>query len=95
MAALLCLAGSLAIPPASRGLVFSDETTEPTQTVPPDFPYWDHVSQRRYEGPTVIYLGAGWALTARHVGRGARKAASVRIVRLMVNLPSCAAMRPL
>ncbi len=71
MAALFCLAGSLAIPPASRGLVFSDETTEPTQTVPPDFPYWDHVSQRRYEGPTVIYLGAGWALTARHVGRGA------------------------
>jgi len=70
VAVLLCLAGSLAIPRASHGLVFSDETTEPTETVPPDFPYWEHVTQRRYEGPTVIYLGAGWALTARHVGHG-------------------------
>lgn len=70
MTVLLCLAGSLAIPSASHGLIFSDETTEPAETVPPDFPYWEHVTQRRYEGPTVIYLGAGWALTARHVGRG-------------------------
>lgn len=38
--------------------------------VPPDFPYWEHVTQRRYDGPTVIYLGAGYAMTARHVGMG-------------------------
>jgi hypothetical protein len=37
---------------------------------PVDFPYWENVTQRRYEGPTVIYLGAGYALTARHVGVG-------------------------
>lgn len=28
------------------------------------------MSQRRYDGPTVIYLGAGWVLTAHHVGVG-------------------------
>jgi hypothetical protein len=44
--------------------------SEPRETLPPDFPYWDHVTQRRYEGPTVIYLGHGFALTARHVGMG-------------------------
>ncbi|MFP6654256.1 MAG: hypothetical protein VCB25_01425 [Myxococcota bacterium] len=38
--------------------------------MPDDFPYWKHVTQRRYEGPTVLYLGAGWAMTARHVGMG-------------------------
>lgn len=38
--------------------------------MPPDFPYWDHVTQRRYEGPSVVYLGNGFALTARHVGMG-------------------------
>ena len=37
---------------------------------PVDFPYWENVTQRRYEGPSVIYLGAGYALTARHVGMG-------------------------
>jgi len=43
---------------------------EPASAVPPDFPYWHHVTQRRYDGPTVIYLGNGYALTARHVGMG-------------------------
>ncbi|MAG30445.1 MAG: hypothetical protein CL908_06050 [Deltaproteobacteria bacterium] len=38
--------------------------------MPSDFPYWEHITQRRYEGPSVIYLGGGWALTARHVGMG-------------------------
>lgn len=38
--------------------------------MPPDFPYWENVTQRRYESPTVIYLGNGFALTARHVGMG-------------------------
>ena len=43
---------------------------EPSTEAPPDFPYWGHVTQRRYDGPTVIYLGNGYALTARHVGMG-------------------------
>ncbi len=61
---------ALHAPSPSGALIFADESTEPEQTVPPDFPYWEHVTQRRYDGPSVIYLGAGWALTARHVGRG-------------------------
>lgn len=28
------------------------------------------MTQRRYEGPSIVYLGNGWALTARHVGHG-------------------------
>lgn len=51
-------------------LVFASPDTEPATEAPPDFPYWDHVTQRRYDGPTVIYLGNGYALTARHVGMG-------------------------
>lgn len=60
----------LAGPPASKALIFASPESEPLETVPEDFPYWEHVVQRRYDGPTVIYLGAGWALTARHVGMG-------------------------
>ena len=54
----------------SHGLIFASPTTEPATEAPPDFPYWEHVTQRRYEGPTVLYLGGGYALTARHVGMG-------------------------
>ncbi len=53
-----------------RALVFASPESEPRQTLPPDFPYWEHVTQRRYEGPSVIYLGNGFAMTARHVGMG-------------------------
>ena len=56
--------------PDARGLVFASPESEPASERPPDFPYWDHVIQRRYEGPTVIYLGAGAFLTASHVGWG-------------------------
>jgi hypothetical protein len=55
---------------AADALVFESEATEPAEVAPPDFPYWEHVTQRNYWGPTVIYLGGGWALTARHVGMG-------------------------
>jgi hypothetical protein len=51
-------------------LIFVSQEFEPPTVVPPDFPYWENVTQRRYEGPSVIYLGGGWALTARHVGMG-------------------------
>jgi hypothetical protein len=56
--------------PTADALIFASPEQEPTSPIPKDFPYWRHVSQRRYEGPTVLYLGAGWALTARHVGMG-------------------------
>lgn len=36
---------------------------------PPDFPWWNHVDQR-LGGTSIIYLGNGWVLTARHVGMG-------------------------
>jgi len=36
---------------------------------PPDFPWWHHVDQR-LGGTSIIYLGNGWVLTARHVGMG-------------------------
>lgn len=50
--------------------MFASPESEPRETLPPDFPWWEHVTQRRYEGPSVIYLGRGFALTARHVGMG-------------------------
>ncbi len=64
VAALFALAGS------ADALIFASPDTEPATETPPDFPYWEHVTQRRYDGPTVIYLGNGHALTARHVGMG-------------------------
>ena len=66
VAAIAC--AGLALP--ASALVFASPDTEPADEVPPDFPYWDHVTQRRYRGPSVIYLGAGFAMTARHVGHG-------------------------
>lgn len=66
---VLAIAASLAPPPA-RALVFASPETEPRETIPPDFPYWEHVTQRRYDSPSVVYLGNGFALTARHVGPG-------------------------
>lgn len=64
--ALACL-GS---PPTTSALIFENPESDVVKNVPPDFPFWDHVTQRRYDGPSVVYLGAGWALTAKHVGRG-------------------------
>jgi len=54
----------------AQALVFATPESDPRETLPADFPYWEHVTQRRYEGPSVIYLGHGFALTARHVGMG-------------------------
>ncbi|HPG28690.1 MAG TPA: hypothetical protein PLW10_23870 [Myxococcota bacterium] len=55
---------------AAHALIFASPDMEPAEAVPPDFPYWEHVTQRRYQGPSVLYLGGGWGLTARHVGMG-------------------------
>ena len=60
----------LGLPSTSRALIFASPDTEPLLERPEGFPYWEYVTQRRYEGPSVIYLGAGFALTARHVGMG-------------------------
>jgi len=57
-------------PTVSHALVFASPDTEPKSESPSDFPYWEHVTQRRYEGPSVVYLGEGFAITARHVGMG-------------------------
>ena len=58
------------MPTNASALIFSSPEFEPRSPGPPDFPYWESVTQRRYEGPSVIYLGNSWALTARHVGMG-------------------------
>jgi hypothetical protein len=60
----------LAAPCTTHALIFEGPETEPSEPLPPDFPYWEHVTQRHYQGPSVIYLGGGWALTAHHVGHG-------------------------
>lgn len=60
----------LAAVPAARALVFGSPEREPRETIPADFPYWENVTQRRYDSPSVVYLGNGFALTARHVGPG-------------------------
>jgi hypothetical protein len=64
------LIAALLAPSAPSALIFASPETEPPSARPPDFPYWDNVLQRRYDGPTVIYLGAGVFLTASHVGWG-------------------------
>ena len=64
----MLLLGAVALP--ASALVFASPDTEPANEAPPDFPYWDHVIQRRYDGPTMVYLGNGHVLTARHVGMG-------------------------
>jgi hypothetical protein len=38
-------------------------------TPPPDDPGWRNVA-RRLAGPSIVYLGDGWVLTAAHVGAG-------------------------
>ena len=67
---MLCLWTTLAGSSPASALVFASPESEPRETLPPDFPWWEHVTQRRYEGPSVIYLGNGFAMTARHVGMG-------------------------
>ena len=56
--------------PSALALVFGSPASEPDEVRPPNFPYWESVSQHRFGGPSVLYLGAGWVLTARHVGLG-------------------------
>lgn len=63
---------ALSQPAPGRALVYArmEAESETARPLPPDFPYWEHVTRRHETGPSVLYIGAGWALTARHVGAG-------------------------
>ncbi|MFK7895193.1 MAG: hypothetical protein AB8G23_05120 [Myxococcota bacterium] len=67
---IACVALGIGMASPAAALIFASPVSEPGTTLPKDFPYWEHVTQRRYNSPSVIYLGGGWALTARHVGMG-------------------------
>jgi hypothetical protein len=60
----------LLLPASALALIFGSPDSEPTEISPPNFPYWENITQHRFGGPSVIYLGAGWIMTARHVGFG-------------------------
>jgi hypothetical protein len=63
-ALLACLIAS-----AAAGVIIDSGDGAGNLDPPPDFPYWQNVEQR-LGGTTVIHLGYGWVLTARHVGAG-------------------------
>ena len=66
---LFMIAIMLLLPAAMAGAVIIDSATGTgNTTAPPDDPGWSHVGRRG--GTTAIYLGHGWAITARHVGEG-------------------------
>ncbi len=56
-------------PPAALALILDSGDGSSNDEVPADDPGWAHVG-RRLGGPSVIYLGNGWVLTAHHVGVG-------------------------
>lgn len=79
LAAVLVLVGSLtgalalvlaaALPFPARAVIIDSGDGSGNVEAPPDFPWWDHVDQR-LGGTTIIHLGDGWVLTAKHVGMG-------------------------
>ncbi len=62
----MALAASLALP--AYGLVVTGGPQERYARIPALDPGWAHVGSRG--GPSAIYLGNGWVLTAEHVGIG-------------------------
>lgn len=62
------LAALLLLPTPASALIAPGDDTVTTQP-PPDDPGWASVG-KRLGGPTVVYLGNGWVLTAHHVGAG-------------------------
>jgi hypothetical protein len=68
-ALLLGLLLVLAIPLPLRALILDAGDGLGNETAPLDVPGWANVG-RRLGGPTVLYLGYGWVLTAKHVGAG-------------------------
>ena len=61
---LLCLHA-----PGVSALILDSRDGAGNATRPDDDPGWDYVG-KRLGGPTVVYLGHGWVLTAHHVGVG-------------------------
>src|SRR5690242_10245099 len=68
-------AGLLAIAFALSGFLFAppthaivDASSQSNTSAPPDGAPWANVGQINW--PSGIYLGAGWVLTAGHVGAG-------------------------
>ena len=58
----------VAIALATSGLVVQGERPARNERPPRHDPGWQHVGLR--EGRSAVYLGAGWVLTAAHVGAG-------------------------
>ena len=56
-------------PALAPGLVLDSGDGQGNETAPVDDPGWHNVV-RRLGGPSVVYLGDGWVLTANHVGAG-------------------------
>lgn len=56
-------------PALAPGLVLDSGDGQGNETAPADDPGWHNVV-RRLGGPSVVYLGDGWVLTANHVGAG-------------------------
>jgi len=66
--AAVMLAG-LSLPPSAGSLVLDSGDGRGNTSPPPDLPEWSNVG-RRMGGPSLVYLGRRWILTAAHVGAG-------------------------
>jgi hypothetical protein len=69
--ALLLVAGLIAAgsPTASLAVLIDNGDGAGNLSAPPGLPEWANVGSR-LGGTSVIYIGDGWVLTARHVGAG-------------------------
>ena len=68
LAALATLALAVWTAAPAAALLIDADDDGPNRRAPADDPGWAYVGSRG--GPTAIYLGHGWVLTARHVGSG-------------------------
>lgn len=68
MVLVLLMLGAVAPPQGLALLLDSGDGTGNT-SAPPGVPGWDNVG-KRLGGPTVVYVGNRWVLTAGHVGAG-------------------------
>jgi hypothetical protein len=67
--AFCCAVAALLLAPAWASALIAPGADDITTQPPQDDPGWASVG-KRLGGPTVIYLGNGWVLTAHHVGAG-------------------------
>jgi hypothetical protein len=66
---MVCALLALGLPASAWALILDAGDGQGNMTAPPEDPGWANVG-RRLGGPTVVYLGHGWVLTANHVGAG-------------------------